>query len=169
MGAKYDAERFIDDLLEIFRTNLNTKIAEIQAEKAIFLGSKNFDLPTLEDNAWFDTLDVKTVNFDPFVYFGINDNALIEIESAEASDYTAFSTVILDYNGDDATMYKKMLRYIRALREIVSENFDTISEVSNLKVATINPTNFQDLDVDDDNMDNSMNKIGGITLQGAIS
>jgi len=59
-------------------------------------------------------------------------------------------------------MYKKMLRYIRALQEIVAENFDKIPEASSLRVIAVNPQDLQDLD------ESTFHKIGGISIQTAI-
>lgn len=160
--ARYDAEQLLNDIFEIVKANLNTKLNEIKVEKDALLGSGNFAVPLIEDNAWFDSLDEKTANFDPYVYYGVNDNSVIELASAESSQLTIFFTVVLHYNGDDANMYKKMLRYIRALQEIVAENFDRIPEASSLRVTAVNPQDLQDLD------ESTFHKIGGISIQTAI-
>lgn len=167
---KYDAERLLDDLFDIMKANLNTQITKIQVEKETLLGDKNFDVPLIEDDCWFDSLDDRVANCNPFVYYGINDNSIIEIASAESSDLTLFFTVVLDYDGDDKTMYRKMLRYIRALQEIASKNFSVISEASNLKVVAINPQDLRELEADEDphNLPN-FHKIGGISIQTAIA
>lgn len=163
MGIKYDAERFMDDLLVIIRENLNLKINEIQAEKDTLLGSGNFAVPTIETAAYFDSLDERVANFDPYVYYGLGDNTVIQAASAESSDLTAFFTVVLHYNGSDASMYRKMLRYVRALQEIISENYDTIPEVSRLKVTAISPQDLRDLD------ESTFHKIAGVSIQAAIA
>ena len=167
---KFDAEQLLDELFSIVKANLNTKITKIQTEKAALLGSANFEVPTVDDNCWFDSLDDRIANCNPFVYYGINDNSVIEIASAESSDLTVFFTVVLDYDGEDVAMYRKMLRYIRALQEIASENFDEISEASNLKVVTINPQDLRNIEQDDDphNLPN-FHKIAGIAIQTAIA
>jgi len=163
MNVKYDTERLLNDLKEIVQSNLNTKINEIQAEKATLLGASNFAVPEVHDDAWFDSLDDKTVNFDPYVYYGVSDNTVIELAGAETSDVSIFFTVVLHYNGSDAAMFRKMLRYIRALQEIVAENFDAIPCASNLTVKTISPTDMKDLDGD------TFHKIGGVVINTAIS
>lgn len=159
---KYDTERLLDDLLAIMKSNLNTKISEIQAEKDTLLGAGNFAVPLIDDNAWFDSLDDKTVNFDPYVYYGVNDNNVIELAGAESSEVQVFFTVVLHYNGSDASMFRKMLRYIRALQEVVGANFDAISCASNLTVSTVTPTDLKDLDGD------TFHKIGGVVISTAI-
>ena len=163
MAAKYDAERLLDDLLTIIKSNLNAKITAIQTEKDILLGVNNFDVPSVEDAAYFDSLDDKVANFNPYVYYGIGDNAVIENESAEADEITAFFTVVLADNGKP-DIYKIMLRYIRALREIISENFGKIPEASNLQVITITPSNV----IDQDGTEQTFHKIAGISLQTTI-
>jgi len=159
---KYDLERLLDDLLAIVKTNLNTKINEIQAEKTTLLGQGNFAVPLIDDNAWFDSLDERTVNFDPYVYYGVNDNRVIEQAGAEASEVQIFFTVVLHYDGSDTAMFRKMLRYIRALQEIVSENFDAIQCASNLTVSTMTPVDLKDLDGD------TFHKIGGVVINTSI-
>jgi hypothetical protein len=142
---------------------LNTKISEIQAEKATLLGDQNFVVPLINDGAWFDTLDEKTANFDPYIYYGLNDNTVIELASAESSELAIFFTVVMHYNGNDATMYRKMLRYIRALQEVVSANFDRIPEVARFQVRTVAPNDLRDLDTSE------FHKIGGIVINTAIA
>ena len=159
---KYDVERLIDDTLAIVKSNLNDKLDEIQNEKDTLLGDDNFNLPRIDDKAYFDSLDDKVANFNEYVYYGVGDNAVIEIASAEASEVSLFFTVVLHYDGDDR-IYRKMLRYIRALQEIVSENFGEIPECSNFKVATISPADLKDLDGD------TFHKIGGISISSAIA
>jgi hypothetical protein len=163
MGQKYDSEMLLNDLFTIVKQNLNSKISEIQAEKTALLGDQNFVVPLINDKAWFDTLDDKTANFDPYVYYGLNDNTVIELASAESSELAIFFTVVLHYNGNDATMYRKMLRYIRALQEIVREHFDSIPEVARFQVRTIVPNDLRDLDTSE------MHKIGGVVINTAIA
>lgn len=163
MGAKYDAERLLDDVLAIVKANLNSKINEIQAEKQSLLGSANFVVPTIHEGAWFDSLDQKVSNFDPYVYYGVNDKTVIELASAEGAELTIFFTVVLHYDGDDVAMYRKMLRYIRALQEVISANFDAIPEVARLTVRTISPADLKDLD------ESTFHKIGGVAISTAIA
>lgn len=160
---QYDAERLLDDLLQVVKSKLNTKINEIQAEKQTLLGSGNFVVPNIKEEAWFDGLDERSANFDPYVYYGVNDNTVIELASAESSELSIFFVVVMHYNGNDATMYRKMLRYIRALQEIVRENFDAIPEVSRFQVRTITPNDLRDLDTSE------FSKIGGIVISTAIA
>ena len=162
--AKYDAERLLDDLWNIVKSNLNNKIEEIQTEKETLLGLENFDVPSVNDKAYFDTLDDDVVNFDPYVYYGIGDNAVIEIEAAEATEITAFFTVIFASDGSPKA-YKMALRYIRALSEIMSEHFSKIPEASNFKVTTIVPADLRD----QDGTEETYHKIAGVSLQTAIS
>lgn len=159
----YDAEQFLDELFGIMKANLNTQIDKIQTEKALLLGSKNFDVDRIDDNAWFDSLDDNVVNFNPYVYYGINDNSVIEIASAESSDLTVFFMVVAYYDGDDVAMYRKMLRYIRAFQQVSTRHFRDISDASSLKVTALMPQDLKDLDGD------TMHKIGGVSIQAAIS
>lgn len=158
----FDAEQLLDTLFAIMKSELNTRIAKIQAEKTILLGDANFDLKTIDDEAWFDSLDERTVNFDPFVYYGIQDDTIIEIASAESSDLTLFFLVVAA-NDNTAVMPRKMLRYIRALKEIATRHFADIPEASNLKVVTVQPRDLKDLEAE------TFHKIGGIAIQAAIS
>jgi len=160
---KYDVERLLDDLFLIIQSGLNDQITKIQTEKAILLGDDNFEVKVINDDAWFDALDDRVVNYDPYVYYGINDNSIIEIAGAESSEVTLFFTVVAHYDGDDKPMFRMMLRYIRALQEIITENFSVIREVSNLKVSVIQPQDLKDLDQD------TFHKIGGISIQTSIS
>lgn len=160
---KYDVECLFDELFSIMKANLNDRITKIQSEKDTKLGDANFNVPLIDDNAWFDGLDERTANFNPYVYYGIEDNSVIEVASAESSDLTIFFTVVYHNDGDDVTMYRKMLRYIRAMQEVSTRNFREIAEASNLKVIALNPQDVKDLDSE------TFHKIGGVSIQAAIS
>lgn len=164
---KYDAEALLNDLENIIKQNLNNKIAEIQAEKEALLGSSNFNVPSVDENAYFDTLDGRESNWNPYVYYGVGDNSPIEIASAEASELSLFFTVVLTNDANDPNVYRKMLRYIRALQEVVSENFDEIAEASNFKITTLTPSDMRDMDGEDEM--GLLHKIGGVAITTAIS
>ena len=161
--ARYDAERFLDDILAIVKANLNTEITAIQAEKDILLGSSNFTLKTVSDNAYFDSLDEGVANYDPFIYFGIEDDPIVPMEGAGAENIRAFFYVVLHNSFKDKNVYKRMLRYARALKQITEKNFDKISQIGNIRVEAMTPTNFQDLE------SNTFYKMAGISLSLSIA
>ncbi len=153
-----DTESLIVEVFELVKANLNTKILEIQAEKQALLGDDNFDLSEIDEAAWFTSLDEEEINYDPFVYYGVANQELISEHSVTATNVTLFFTVVESYHNQTSVTYFKMLRYIRALTEVVNEAFDKIGATSDLEVNAINPVDVRDIELD------TTHKIGGIEI-----
>mgnify|MGYP003661754413 FL=1 len=65
----YDLESLMSDVETIMTTNLNTKIGDINTEKA-----DSITLLTIDSAAYFmQDLDHESLNFNPFVFYSVED------------------------------------------------------------------------------------------------
>ena len=161
---KFDAERVLDALRDIFEAQLPAKITEIQTEKDALLGDANFQLENIPANSFFDSLDDRVANKKIYVYYGLGNHSVIQNEEAEGEDLTVFFYVIYDQQSDSTSAYKKGLRYIRALKEIMEENANEFSEMSSFELQSVLPVDIRDLD----NGGETTHKAAGINLTTAI-
>ena len=163
MSAKYDPERLITDVTNLIRDNLNTKVAEIQAEKDLLLGADNFELPLVDDEAYFDSLDEGVTNFNPFIYIGMDSNSAVSSGGAGTiQELAIFVTIFIVKDNADAKINMKVFRYTRAFMEIIEKNFGKITYTSSMKISTIAP---QDM-ASDENED--IHKAGGIVISAVM-
>jgi hypothetical protein len=155
---KYDVERAVSDILEIIKANLNDKIDEIQSEKDTLLGSANFSVDHVGADAYFDSLDERVANYNPFIYYGIENTEVIGEKGATIESMALFFLVVLHNTFEDANISKRVLRYNRALKEIIEENFGQIRDLGGLRVTTLKPADMKDLHT------SHFHKVGGIIV-----
>jgi hypothetical protein len=66
---KYDLENLLDDIETVLKTNLNTKITQLNTEK-----SDAIVLRSVPSQAYFfETLDQRVANYNPFILYGIEE------------------------------------------------------------------------------------------------
>lgn len=166
--AVYDTERLLSDLENVLKTKLNTKIAAITAEKDAL--GVTLDLPTVDVNEgiFFQTWDDKILNSSPGILYGLRDSVADGSPySATAEKLTLFVEVYFTNpmnEADDGSGVRRILRYMRAIKEIVQENFDSNEILSKIKIKTITPLSFR---LDNDSSDEI--KVGGVELETSIA
>src|SRR4051794_37346159 len=117
---KYDVEQFLSDLSTILSTYLNAKLTEIDNDKNDGVTSKGID-----SNAIFTlSLDQVVVNYDPFILIGL-DIKSTSVASATA-DILSIPIMLVIEDSGDADIKKRILRYMRALKEVFEENFASL-------------------------------------------
>lgn len=156
--AKYDIEVFESDLLSLVQTNLSAKLTAITTEKG---DSITLTVPATDQ--YFNTTDDEVNNQGIMVLYGVTDGLIDSISSHSAESIRFMLLVYLDeMNLLQGVVRKKILRYIRALKEIIQENFDKFPTASALQVETIAPQSFQD------NERSPVYKVGGVYIQTSI-
>jgi hypothetical protein len=125
MAARYDAESLCDDLEAILKAGLNTKIAEISAEK-----DDGLSLATIEDDAYFfQTLGDRAANFNPIILYGVEDQDPRQQGEDVALRLTLVVMIIFSYSGqenvtgENRALGKMLMRYGRALEETLRETW----------------------------------------------
>jgi len=158
---KYDIEKLEEGILALIQENIPAKIAEINAEKA-----DGILLQTPTTDQYFNTTDDEVNNNTLSVMYGIIDGSPLSIGSNTAEDNRYALLFYLDEKNQAAgVVRKKLLRYIRASKEIFEENFHSkLKFVSSLKVETIAPTTASW----DSNETSPTYKVGGVLIQASL-
>ena len=157
----FDLESLLTIIETYIKANLNDKITKINAEKASLGFSPNLDAPLIKDDAFFLTLDDRVSNFNPYIYYGIGPSSVDAIRGKAAKRPVVFMYVIHNaISGDDA--YKRMLRYIRALEEVM-DDMSGETELCDLELSTLTPADIQDLDT------SAFHKVAGVEVTTTIA
>ncbi len=134
MAGRYDVECLLGDVEEVLTTKLNSKIAQINAEK-----NDSISMATIPVAGYFlQTMNEKMANYDPFVYYGVGNiepgDEMMPGRSSDIVDIEALICVIDP--GQDDTIAKRMFRYGRALKEVFETNFNAF-DGGNIKATII--------------------------------
>lgn len=132
----YDIEIFCDDLANFLKANLNIKIQEINSLK-----NDGLNLAEINDEAYFfQTMDETVSNFDPFIYYGVQDIESQGLGPATRKKYTVVAAVIMADLAEDTKLGKRLLRYSRVLEEVISEKYsDIASDAFKVKLNSLVP------------------------------
>jgi hypothetical protein len=145
MGQKYDVEVFLSDIETTLKNNLNTKLGEIDTEQA-----DGITLKTLVSDAYFfQELNSKVANYNPFCLYGVEDLGAASIEGYSAREVTVSVVIVVTDDGEDRNYAKRMFRYSRALQEIFEENFCLTENAVKLTIQNLMPVEFNMLNSSD--------------------
>lgn len=136
MSAKYDIETFINEVISVIQAGLPTKISDINTEKGDSL------LVTIPNGDYFNNIMQQVLNINQFIYYPIVDIVTDANGPNTAITVTLQVSVIFDNTNGSATI-EKVLRYSRALREVVQENFKPSGSASRLKITEFAPQEIQ--------------------------
>lgn len=122
----YDIERFLTDMQACLAANLNPKLSAIDTEKG------DFTLAQVAADAYFlQDLSDGTPKSNPFVIYGEVDEPVSEsLGPTSSTKYTVGVEVVLADSGGDSKIKLRMLRYRRALTEVIQENWDRIGQMA---------------------------------------
>lgn len=133
---KYDLETFLRDVELFMKTKLNDKIDEINLEKG------DFNLKHVVDKAYiFQTLTEKVNNYSPTIFYHVEDIQSDGIPSSTAELYSIEVVIILSDSQDKLVSYK-LLRYLRVLKELFNDNFNSIKYNRKVIVESLTPISF---------------------------
>jgi len=135
-----DAEIVLDDIQTFLKANLNTQIGVINTDKG------DFTLDTVANEAYFfQTMNNRVSNFNPFVYFAVVDSAAVtDREGGHLGvNYEFVVFVVSVDNSNDATFERRMLRYGKALMQLFVEKWDKISKPDKFEVSNVEPFPFK--------------------------
>lgn len=160
--AKFDTEDLLASILGLMTTGgaLNAKIAAIEAEKAAKGATLVPGLSAIASAAYYEqTWTNKILNHPVAIFYGIENVQAADGGGAVAKTYTVFVEVVMTDNGQTNDVHKRIARYSRALEEIFSEAFASVSELGKVKVDQVRPISFKlELDSDEEI------KVGGVSL-----
>lgn len=162
----YDIEKLLDDVKAILVTKLNAKIADISAEKASEANTLATPLLDTVEGIFFHTWDDKILNHSPAILYGLRSS---EVDGSGLSNAAEKVTIFIEvyYTNpmneiSDAAGTRRMLRYMRALKEVLQENFDNNELRSKIKIKTFTPMSFR-LDESSDDI-----KVGGVEVETSL-
>jgi hypothetical protein len=138
VSMKYDLENLLEDVETVLKTNLNNKITALNTEK-----SDTIVLRSVPAQAYFfETLDQRVANYNPFILYGIEEIETVSTLGDSAQQVTISVVLVLSDPQDKNPIPKRMLRYSRALKETIEENFALSSNAINLSVQSLVPVPF---------------------------
>lgn len=146
--ARYDIETFCSDLDTFLKANLNAKLLQLDSEKndGITL------LPVGASSYFFQTLNDTVTNYNPFIYYGVDQVQTEGIGPATRRAYSIDIVLCFTDSGGDApgVVAKRLFRYSRALEEIFLENWRSIGSAPKIKLQSLAPVSFKFLNSSDE-------------------
>lgn len=138
--AKYDLETFCSEIKAQLVANLNTKIAEITAEK-----NDTIVLRTVDAEAYFfQSMNNKQANFNPFILYAVEDIANKTVYGGAVKSVTVQIALVLVDSGEDSdpVLQNRMFRYLRALEEVFQDSFQFATNAVKVEVQSLRPDTF---------------------------
>ena len=139
----YDEELMIKDIETTFKANLNAEIDCINTEKGAVIGNDLFIPHIANEDYIFETLDSRVNNHKGFfIIYGIVDTPIREQSVNNfIEDLTVTFQVGTFDNGEKErsnTLYK-LLRYRRALKQVIMKNPDIFRSYAKPLVGSLKP------------------------------
>ncbi len=119
MAKKYDLEAIVTDISTFLLANLATKLTAITSEKG---DSLTLLVPRPTDY-FIQTMNTREVMGDPYIHIAAVDAVPVPARSAIANIYIINVMLVLSDAGTDPKIMNRMFRYLRALQELITENF----------------------------------------------
>jgi hypothetical protein len=138
----YDEENFLNDVLALIQDKLPAKLIAINSRK-----SDSITLDAIANEAYhFQTLDAAALNFRGFfILYGFNENKPTQIQNDNMLEPVNVSFEVGTFdNGerDRAETIKRLIRYRRALKEVLFENFDYFKGYTKPTLVSLEPAAF---------------------------
>lgn len=145
--GKYDLEDFVFELRDLMKEKINTKIEQISAEKdARGIG---INLPLISDEAHFMHFwDDRILNYNPALMIGVTNIEATGNGPSTAQKYQIFIEVLIADNNlevdenKNGIIFSKIVRYSKAIKELIEENFDKFTLGNKVIIETIRPSQF---------------------------
>lgn len=131
--GKLDTERLIKRFRTVLQDNLDAKLAAITAEYATEDASEFGDSITLETiaaSSYFFNTSPLSLNIGVFIIIGVQAIGSTTSGPSVAKAYEIFVTIAHTGLKNDPTHNQtesKILRYTRAIQEVILDNFDRIA------------------------------------------
>lgn len=130
--AKLDTERLLKSFRTTLINNLSTKLTAITAEYLVEDTAEfgaSITLEPVDSTAYFFNSEPMSLNIGVFIIIGVQAITSISRGPSVAKGYEVFITIAhtgLKNNNIHNSIESKLLRYTRAIQEVVSENFDQV-------------------------------------------
>jgi len=142
-GKFYDEEYMIEDLVNLFKAKLNDEIDLINADKESVVGDSRYIDHIPDDSYIFAALDETTINYQGFfVLFDLIDTPIQSVQKGNAIESVMISFEVCTFdelNDDRNNTLFKLLRYRRAIKEVLAKNPDVFRGYANALVTSLKP------------------------------
>lgn len=136
---KYDLETLLTDVKAVLTSHLTAKITEINNEK-----NDSIVLSDIASDAYvLQSLNGATMNFDPFIFYGVSDFATVPNLSYSSQQAEIFVLLVMMDRAEELDIATRMFRYLRCLEEVFQDNFDSANGGVKLSLKSLAPTNLQ--------------------------
>jgi hypothetical protein len=165
MSCNYDIEVFRNSVIKLIQNELNIEITKINLEK-----DDDFSILDIAPENYYNDISDQVLNVSPFIYYGFVSLDSSTTGTKTQTTITMFISVVFDnsntYYANDYGTYgseteTKVLRYTRALKEVIQNNYKKFAWASPLSVTEFTPQDFE-LNKGSDF------KVGGIHVTGTI-
>lgn len=156
--SKFDVESFRDYWLDLIKLNLAAKISEICAEKA-----DGLQLEIFTDEQWTNDLNNVVMNFDSFVLYTLNIVNPTTHGQDFSRDVSLTIEIVFANQEGGAVVESSILRYMRAIFEIVLENSQENASISDITVEELVPVDIKS------SLASQIMKTGGVQITGTIT
>lgn len=155
--AKIDIEVIEAKFLQIVQDNLPAKLTEINTEKGDSL------LTNISNSNYLNDFYQSELTPSLFIHYGISDPETISVGSDFAINWTVYFDVYLNDQNNLSTVRKRIIRYTRALYEVIQENYSVLSRYCSIpEIANVEPQDVQDI------VNDTPYKTGGIKIKVSI-
>lgn len=156
--AKFDIESFRDYWINLIKNNLQAKLDEIMTEKGDALKLDNFS-----DGQWTNDLNNKVMNSDCFVLYSLIINALATNGQESSIEITLTIEVVFSNQEGGVPVENKILRYTRAIKEIVLANSQENENISDIEATELAPVDIRT------SLESQIIKTGAVEIKGVIT
>jgi len=134
MATRFDIENLREEIETILKAKLNTKITALNSEKGDTL------LLSVDSTAYyFQSVNSENISKDPYIFTGVASVDASTTQGAVAGTITYDIYIVFSESSNDDLVGKRIFRYQRAIKEVVTENFSEIDNVSTIEVSDLNP------------------------------
>lgn len=142
----YDEESMIGDIETTFKAKLSAEIDCINAEKGAVDGDNLFLEYINDDKYIFETLDSRVLNYKGFfILFGLVDTPIREQNLNNLIEDVVITFQVATFDKGDkqrSNLMRKLLRYRRALKQVIFKNPDMFRGYAKPLMASLKPDAF---------------------------
>lgn len=142
----YDEEQIILDIETLFKAKLNAQIDAINTEKGAVSGDALFLDQIPSEKYIFETLDSRLLNYKGFfILYGLVDTPIREAQTDNYLEEVVITFQVATFDKGEKTRQNtlyKLLRYRRALKQVIMNNPDVFRNYAKPLVGSLRPNAF---------------------------
>lgn len=156
--AKFDIESFRDYWIDLIKAGLTAKLAEITTEKG-----DSLVLATFSDEQWTNDYNKKVLNYESFVLYSMEISNPETVGNAANIEIKLFIEIVFANREGGIEVENRILRYTRAMMEIVLENSRKNASISGVTIREFVPVPIKI------SVNSPVMKTGAVEITGTIT